>query len=387
MTEAVSADDLRATERWFYRRGLPFLVEDYRSSTDVWTRATGFLTVVFVALVVLAALSFDDLRGAALAVAVMAVGLVAYGVANHRAGRRWYARPARVTWPVLAAFVVVPTVITLAASGEWDAAAETGIIAGAILVITWVVTRYAVIPLIGWAIRYTARGLTALYRMATRALPLMLLLITFLFISAELWQMTGGLPIARLWLLVALFVVLGIAFVIGRVPEEVRRIEASTSAEQVIAACSGTPIEGKAADLADLDRPIALSLRQRANIGLVMTVAQLVQVALFAVVVWAFFVVFGAIALSVDLQQEWLGDQADVALVWSWGDGFGVTRQLLRVSMFLGAFSGFYVTIYTAMDSTYREHFYDSIRESIERSLSVRRAYVLLRRQANDFGN
>ena len=58
-----------------------------------------------------------------------------------------------------------------------------------------------------------------------------------------------------------------------------------------------------------------------------------------------------------------------------------MTRQLLRVSMFLGAFSGFYVTIYTAMDATYREHFYDSIRDSIERSLSVRRAYVLLRRR------
>lgn len=377
-------DDLRATERWFYRRGLPFLVEDYRSSTDVWTRATGFLTVIFVIMVVVAALSFDDVRGAVFAVIVLTAGLVAYAVANRRRGRRMFARPARVTWPVLAAFVVVPTVITLAASAEWEAPLDAALFAGTVLIVTWVVTRYAIIPLIGWAVRYTARGLTALYRMATRALPLMLVLITFLFISTELWQVAGSLPTARLWLLVALFVVLGVAFVIGRVPEEVRRIEASTSAAQVVAACEGTPLAGRIGDLPDLDRPIELSIRQRANIGMVMTVAQLVQVALFAIVVWAFFVVFGAIAISVELQQEWLGDQANVALLWAWGDGFGVTRQLLRVSMFLGAFSGFYVTIYTAMDGTYREHFYDSIRNSIERSLSVRRAYVLLRRR--DFG-
>ena len=48
------ADRLRGTERWFYRRGLPFFVEDYQSSTDVWTRASPFLAVIFVVLVIVA---------------------------------------------------------------------------------------------------------------------------------------------------------------------------------------------------------------------------------------------------------------------------------------------------------------------------------------------
>jgi hypothetical protein len=56
----MTEDRLRATERWFYRRGLPFLVEDYRSSTDVWTRATPFLMAAFALMVLRAALRGDS---------------------------------------------------------------------------------------------------------------------------------------------------------------------------------------------------------------------------------------------------------------------------------------------------------------------------------------
>ena len=38
-----------------------------------------------------------------------------------------------------------------------------------------------------------------------------------------------------------------------------------------------------------------------------MTVAQLVQVTLFAVVVWLFFVVFGALTVSTTVQASWMG--------------------------------------------------------------------------------
>jgi hypothetical protein len=91
--------------------------------------------------------------------------------------------------------------------------------------------------------------------------------------------------------------------------------------------------------------------------------------------------VFGALAVSVSLQTIWMDGESPVTVVWDWGNGYGVSRQLLRVSLFLAAFSGFYVTIYTAIDAAYREHFYDRIRLDLERSLSVRRAYVLLRRR------
>ena len=45
---AAASPELRATERWFIRRGLPMFVEDYSAGRDVWTRALPALVVLFV---------------------------------------------------------------------------------------------------------------------------------------------------------------------------------------------------------------------------------------------------------------------------------------------------------------------------------------------------
>jgi hypothetical protein len=378
----MTGDQLRETERWFYRRGLPFLVEDYRSSTDVWTRATPFLVVSFFALIVLATINGEDAWLALLGLASALVLLAGYAVWNVRRGRRWNALPRRVTWPVLAAFVAVPTLVAIVSDGSPVAILQTLALAAGVLLLTWVVTRYAVIPLLAWAVRYTFRGIGDLYRLATRALPLMLLFITFLFINTEVWQVAGPLVGARLWVVIGMFVLLGVAFILGRVPSETRLIESTTSATTVIEACQGTPLADLAATADGIEAPVPLSRRQWANVGLVMTVAQLVQVTLFAVVVWAFFVLFGMLAIPVELQSLWLDGLTTVDVLWTVGDGHGLTRELLRTATFLGAFAGFYVTIYTATDSVYREDFYDRIRQDLERSLYVRRVYVAVRDQS-----
>ncbi len=375
------AERLAETERWFYRRGLPFFVEDYRSSTDVWTRASPFLVSTFVILVVLSAASFDDAFGAVAGLVLVVAVLGGLAWRNVHRGRRWNALPRRVSWPVLAGFVVVPGVVTLATTRDVEVALDTAGLALVLLAAAWVITRFAVIAVLGWAVRYTVRGLGDLYRMATRALPLLLLSMTFLFINASVWQVAGSLPGDRLRAVVLLFVVLGVSFIVGRLPEEIRRIESATDRTGVVVACEGTPLAGIVDDLPGLDSPVDLPFRQRANTGLVMAVAQGVQVSLFAVIVWGFFVLFGALTVSVERQATWLGALPESDALWAWGDGYGVTWALLRVAAFLAAFAGFYVAIYTAVDSVYRENFYDRIRHDLERSLSVRRAYLALHRR------
>ena len=373
--------ELRDVEKWFYRRGLPFFVEDYRSSTEVWTRASPFLAVAFVLMVVSAALSFETAGGAVAALIVSAVLAISLAVVNRRAGRRWWALPRRVSWPVLVGFVVVPVIIAFAALGSLDVVIDYGMPALTLLAVVWVVTRFAILPLTGWAIRYTFRGFSDLYRLTTRALPLMLLFVIFLFLNADVWQVMGTLSTTRLWLVVILFVALGVVFIIGRVPEEVDLIESATTRAEVVTACEGTPLAAVVESLDGLDSSVQLTRQQRLNIGLVMIVAQVVQVSLFAVVVWLFLLVFGALTVSADVQASWLDGIVGVDTVWAWSPGYGITQQLMRVSVFLAAFSGFYVTIYTSIDAVYREQFYDRIRADLERSLSVRRAYVALRRR------
>lgn len=382
MTAAQRVDDpLVATERWFIRRGLPSFVTSYASDRDVWTRTLPFLWATFALFLGLAVLSASDPLGVVLALGVVVALAVGFVVANRRRGRPALAPPDRVGPWVLVAYVVVPALVLVAASREWADVLVAAGLSAATLGLAWVVTRLGLLPLLAWAVRWAFRQAGDLYRLATRALPLLLLVITFLFVNTEVWQVAGAMSAAVLWLTLGLFGVLGVLFIAGRVPEEVRGVEAGSDAATVVDACVGTPLDGRAVGLPDLDRPVPLQRSQEWNLRVVVVLSQLVQVSLVALVVWAFFVVFGALAISVPVQEAWLAGLAPVDVVWSWGPDHGVSRALLRVATFLGGFAGFYVTVYAATDTTYREQFFAGIGDQIARCLAVRRAYLALERR------
>jgi hypothetical protein len=49
---------------------------------------------------------------------------------------------------------------------------------------------------------------------------------------------------------------------------------------------------------------------------------------------------------------------------------------LLRVAVFLGAFSGFYVAVYAVTDKAYREQFFDRVAGELRQTFAVRAAYL-----------
>lgn len=230
-----------------------------------------------------------------------------------------------------------------------------------------------------WAVKHVFQRSQDVFRLATRALPLLLLFMTFLFINTEVWQVAGSLAAPILWATVAFFVAVGVAFLAVRLPEELDRVDASFTNEYVVRACAGTPLEERVESLPGLSAPDPLEKRQRRNLLLVLLITQLVQVSLLAVAVWAFFVMFGAVAIGTDVQTTWLGQPPDVLI--SLGDGRAVTRELLRVSTFLAAFAGLYFTVYAVNDQTYREEFFSEITGRMERTLGVHRAYRALQRE------
>jgi hypothetical protein len=395
--DPVPEQALPATETWFVRRGLPLLVEDYSASTDVWTRALPALIVGFVFLIVS---GHDELRvelnldesgllidgslpsaGDLLRSALLLLLLVAaFVIWNVLRGRRAFARPSRVGPGVLAVFVLVPAVLALLTGQGWAAAAATAVLGAVLLAIIYVVTRYAGLALLWWVLRWTFTQLGDVYRLSTRALPLMLLFITFLFVNTEVWQVAGTMQGQVLWATLAVFAGLGILFLAGRVGEEVDEIEVGTDRDVVLAAAAGGPLAQAVGSLPDLDRPVPLRRAQRANLGLVLVSAQLIQVALIGVIVWAFFLLVGALAISLQVQQQWLGTLMPVEVVVPFGDEHGLTRPLLRVATFLGGFAAFYAMVYAATDQVYREHFFAGIGAHLRRSLAVRRGYLAVRR-------
>ncbi len=377
----AAAEDVRlieGTERWFIMRGLPHFIEDYRATEDVFTRTLPVLTLIFFASILGAlrpGLGWQAwLGGALLALGVL---LGAWMLVNWLKRRRLLARPARVGWGELVVFVLAPPLAVLAGRHEPVAALVVlGLTAGSLALI-YLITSYGVLPMTRWAFGRTFRQLGDVYRLVTRAMPLLLLFSTFLFINTEVWQVASALSREVLWGTVTFFVVIAIVFLLARLPEELRRVNSEVTAEFVVRSCRNTPLEHAAGRFLSEAGPVPLSRRQWANLLLVLLFSQAVQVMLLALAIWAFFVGFGMVAISDSVIEAWVGAPTPGRL-------FGVTiaavpNELLQVSIFLAAFSGLYFTVYAVTDATYREQFFTEIVDDLEASIGVRSAYLALR--------
>lgn len=290
-------DDVPAAERWFVDHGLPYFVDGYRAGVARGLRR-GRLVVVFAVAVVLGAVAGVPVGAGWGAAAGLGAALTVAGV-------------------VLAAYAVA----TLRA---------------------WLI--------VGWAVRRTLGSLGLVLPLVTRALPLLLLFMTFLFINTEVWQVASSLDGGVLWVSVLLFAAIAVGFLLTRLPEELESVDP---------------------DVRGLER---------ANLLLVLLVAQVVQVLLLALAVYAFFLVFGVAAMEPSVITTWIG-HAPEPPHGPVGDWLGerLSLELLRVSTFLAAFSGLYFTVYAVTDELYRKQFFTSVIAELEQAVEARTAYRDLR--------
>ncbi|MGH3477571.1 MAG: hypothetical protein ACRDQD_12105, partial [Nocardioidaceae bacterium] len=234
-------------------------------------------------------------------------------------------------------------------------------------------------PILLWAAWRTIGSPRLMFRLLTRALPLLLLFMTFLFINAEVWQVASGLPRGRLWMGVLLFVGIAVAFLLVRLPDEVHQVEDEVADDRLVECCQGTPFAGVAATLAGDAYPARLSRIPRANLVTVLLFSQLLQVIALSLTVFAFFLVFGLLAIEPDVIQSWVGHTPSyLPSVVEW---VPVSRELFQVSVFLAGFAGLYFTVYAVTDSTYRDQFFSSLSRELEQAIGVYTVYETLRHE------
>ncbi len=325
MTATAKDATVVAAERWFIRHGLPYLVDDERAAVRRGLQPSRLGPVV--ALSALGAV-----------VVGFAVGLVA-----------------EVSLGISTAMTVFGAVLAVYAATVLRA---------------WAIAR--------WAVARTFASLGLLFPLVTRALPLLLLFVTFLFINAEVWQVSAELDGGVMWVTVLLFAGIAVVFLLVRLPEELDQVDDVTDPERLAVACKGTPLESAAQELAAsgvaIHRDTSVRGFQKANLILVLLVAQVVQVLLLSVSVLAFFIVFGAVAMKKNVVESWIGAVPQSIL----GLDF-VTVELVQVSVFLAAFSGLYFTVYAVTDETYRNQFFTSITRELERAVGARAVYHALK--------
>jgi hypothetical protein len=364
-----------AYEQWFVRRGVPHFIVDYSAGRDIWTRAVPLLLAAYV-LGGLNALDLADrswrwnVATAGLVIAVLAAAWAITAAVRHRP---MWSLPTQVGTAELAVFLVGPALPPLFVRQLGDALQSLleGI---AVLAAIYFATSYAVGPLARWGAQRARAQVGLFLNTIVRVLPLLLLVITFLFVNAEVWQMAGRLYGWAYWVVAAMFVVLGIVFLLSRMPTLVAGAHSlDMTSDLVRDLLVDTPVTGDASGDPATGRgtPPPLSGREHANLVLLAFFGQAIQITLVAIVVFVFFVAFGTLAIPADTVAVWTTHPPHVL----WGSGKVVTEELLRVAGFLSAFTGMYFTVVLSTDATYREEFAEDVTPDIQRVLLVRAVY------------
>ena len=250
----------------------------------------------------------------------------------------------------------------------------------AFLALIYFWSSYGLGSMIRWGARRGRGQLTGLGPLVARALPLLLLFTTFLFINAEVWQVAGALDGLPYVAVILIFFGLGATFVLTRVPGYIRQENQFDSWDDVAAPLADTPANEVELPIGE-PAPDPLSMRQRLNVGLIVIFGQALQITLVVVSLMVFFVAFGVLAIPADTVSSWTGlDDVNVLAHFDIGDRTLVlTESLIRVAVFLGAFAGMYFTVVLSTDDTYRTEFAEDVGPEIRQALATREAYRVLR--------
>ncbi len=368
------------TERWFLKRGLPHFIADYSPTRDVLTRAVPLFVLIFLFEVANAPSRDFPIWLDIVAVAVgFGILLGAWMLANGLRGRPLLARPESIGAFEVAVFVLAPPAIPLLFGGQWRSALATAIGNLLLLVVIFLGTSYGVVPITRWAGARTARELEQVMSLLVRALPLLILFITFIFLQNEAWQITAGLHGPYYWIVLGLFVVIGVGFSVIRLPREIGQLSEFESWDVAVGRVDGTPALALVDEATPNQRAETppLSKRQWGNVALVFLFSQELQVMLVSAMVFVFLFVFGVLVVTEPVARGFVDAQPNVLTSFElWGRDLVITEELLRVTGFLTVFSGLYFSVTAVTDESYRKEFSGEILEEMRRSLAVRAVYL-----------
>ena len=358
MQPVSDGDRLREYERGFRRAGLPLFSEEFTASRDVFNRAAPLLGLVFLGEMLGAGqLDWPWWQNALAIAGGLAILLAAFIAVNKAKGRPARAIPESLGAAELTGFVVIPALLPLIFGGQAGSAAATAAANLALLGVIYAVGAYGLPSIIRWVFARLALQLRTSLTLVARAVPLLAIFVLLSFPTQELWGIFANPTRGVYATIIALFVVLGTAFLAVRLPREARRLEAEAGG----------------------DSP-PLRRRQLFNVGLVMFVSQATQVLIVSLMIFAFLTVFGVLAIDDSLRIDWLGSPGNEIIAFDlFGERLELTSQLLRVSAGLAAFAGFYFSIAIFTDSTYRAEFLEELTSEMRQSFRDRAEYLRLR--------
>lgn len=373
---SADAEALKATEAWFRRQGVPHFIEDYSTRRDILTRTLPFLIVVFaVSVFPTIRLDWPWWANVLSVIGVLAAVTGGWMGINALRRRKLLALPDEVGPVEMLVFLLTSPALTGFILGDWESAAF-GVLGNALLLLgAYLTVGFGLLPILRWGARRLFRDATDVLGLFARALPLLLIFVTFLFITAEVWQMAGTLETLRLVALIGLFALVAVAFLISRLPVELSDLATFDRPRRVIELVQETPAAGLGVTTGSLRMDAPLRPAQWMNVGLVVLVALALRVLFVSTLVGVFFLIFGLIAMHPSTIASWTQSEPRVLLDLGWL-GTALTAELLQVAVFMASFSGFYFTISVLTNYAYRDEFFEDVVGDVRHAFAVRAVYL-----------
>jgi hypothetical protein len=358
----VSDDAARIAEleRGFRRDGLPNLIVDFSAAEDIFTRAIPFLSLVFV-LEVVSAMDLDESAWVNLLLALGGAAILfgAFGVLNVARGRRFLSVPSRVGTPELVAFVVLPGLLPIVFSGQFQFGFNTMLANAALLLLVYLVIGFGLLSIVRWAGARFFHQLGASVTVLVRAVPLLLFFSLVMFFTTEIWQVFTTPGPGAFWTAMALFVTLAMVFLAVRLPGVVREVQGESAVGDV-----------------------PLRRKERLNLAAVALISEMLQVTFVSAAIWVFYVVLGSLLVNATVREAWLLRPDEVLFTIAWfGDQVQVNEPLLRVATGVAAFVGLYYAVTILVDAAYRDQFVDSPTQELRDTFRRRSEYLELQRK------
>ena len=289
----------------------------------------------------------------------------------------------------LADFTVIPVIPALVLGPFWPRMILM-IPVNVLLAIAWLALDEGIeiFPLVKWALGQTLEQLPELARVLGNALPILLLSVTLLFFTAEIWQVAGELPGGLLALVLLVFLVLGLtaqAVHIATLVKEYGRISLDKlERKKVEAVLKQEQLTGLA--VASVPRKFrrltSLNRRGKVNVFLVLLFAQSIQIFAVCIILAALFVAIGMVAVPATTQSNFMSvsgpTPAVIHYLFSWqlhGRQIGPTWYLLKMVALIGVFSYLYFVFYAATNPKYIDTFLPHIDLRVRRILLVQHYY------------
>jgi hypothetical protein len=421
----VHLDDV---EKWFISRGLPHFIENYKATEDVFNRALPLFVLLVVVQMGLELSSKtvtwrERLIGGAIGLAAV---LVVFLVANLiRQPERWYRMPRKIGAAEVTLLVLLGPVVGKLSGARWGAVVLDFVANILVLGLVYLLVAYAILPVLRWALKHSFEELGNLGNLASKALPMLALFGTFLFLNVDMWHIASSFEQrSQLWYTTLFFAAITFLFLMVRLPGEVKDLQGEYYLEAVVVAAADTPLHQHVGDLDDQLPQLMTNTRQRMNMLFVLAFTQVIQILLLSVVVFLYFVSLGKLAVTNAQVADWLHtpecpktaqltgvhhtpeafmkacgfatrEQAETWLkIIDPGKLFGFparipgtnlafSEPLLRTAILLTTFSAFFFAVSAVTDEAYRKDFFESITGKLAKCLTIRCGYVNLYEKAS----